>query len=191
MIHRHKKTVTCEEVKTGSLLISTPVNLKLRNSRVLTLITQVDEFGTTGIMLNQQLPGEKQVKRIYGSSDPVEVQLGGPDNLNSESYLITYPSFKNGWFDSLFWSHENLDIMTVLHYMSEYNLQINAFKGCVYWAPGELESEISNKLWWFTNEYQIHNLVNTGTHSWKQYAKSYGGFYSELIDDDNMMLSLN
>jgi len=184
MVNRYKKTATATEVKSGSLLISTPVNSKFNNSKLLILVTQHDESGTTGIIINKWLPGEKITKTVHGNSEPVVLQYGGPDNFNSDSYLILYPSFKNGWIDSVFWSYDTIDIVTILHFMSEYNIQISAYKGCISWKPGELDAELSKKLWWFTNDYQIHTVLQPGSISWKQYAKKYGGHFANLIEDD-------
>ncbi len=190
MVHRYKKSVKYTAVKSGSLLISSPVNSKFSNSKLLILITQHNESGTTGIILNQHLPGEKIAKKIYGNSDPVLLQYGGPDNAETDSFLILYPSFKNGWIDSVFWSYDALDIVTILHFISEYNIQISAYKGCINWKPGELEQAVTNREWWFTNDYQIHNVMQPGPVSWKYYAKQHGGFYSGLIDSD-LTLSTN
>ncbi len=148
------------------------------------LVTQHNETGTTGIILNQNLPGEKIKKNIYGSSDPVVLQYGGPDNEDIESYLILYPSFKNGWIDSLFWSYDTMDIVTILHFISEYNIQISAYKGCIKWKPGKLEKDLEQSQWWLTNDYQIHNVMMPGNTSWKYYAKQHGGFYGPLVEAD-------
>lgn len=190
MVHRYKKSISCSLVKSGSLLVSTPVNGKFGASKLLILITQHDESGTTGIIVNQSLPGETVTKKIYGNNNPVQLQYGGPDHFNSDSYLILYPSFKNGWIDSIFWSYDTLDIVTILHFISEYNIQISAYKGCISWNPGELENELTDRKWWFTNDYQIHSVMQTGKDGWKSYAKQYGGFYSGLIEED-LPINLN
>ena len=184
MIHRYKKSIRSTSVKAGSLLISTPVNTKLNKSKLLILVTEHNENGTTGIILNQWMPGKNNTKNVYGSNQPVEVQYGGPDKSNLESYLIIYPSIKNGWQDSAFWSYDNLDILTILHFMADYKVQIGAFKGCIQWKSDELEQEITSRYWWYTNNYQIGNVLHRGHFSWKAYAKQYGGFYASLIEED-------
>jgi|SRR5688572_15653320 len=184
MIHRYKKSIRNSSVRAGSLLISTPVNTKLNKSKLLILITEHNENGTIGIILNKWMPGTSNTKTVYGSNHPVEVQYGGPDNFNLESYLIIYPSIKNGWQDSAFWSYDNLDILTILHFMADYNVQIGAFKGCIQWKPEELDKELSRKFWWQTNNYQIGSVLQRGHFSWKAYAKQYGGFYANLVDED-------
>jgi len=185
MVHSHKKrSIKYVDIRPGSLLISSPVNSKYDNSKSLILITQHNEDGTTGIMLNKQLATHKILKRVYGSNEPVEVQYGGPDNLDLESYLIIYPSIKNGWQDSAFWSYDNLDIYTILHFLSEYNIRIGAFKGCIQWGHGELETELEDVQWWFTNDYQINSILNTGNYTWESLAKKYGGHYANLVAED-------
>ena len=184
MLHQPKKSIVHPDIHSGSLLISTPVNIKFKNSKLLVLITEHNEEGTTGIILNKQLASNRITKRVYGSSEPVEVQYGGPDNFDMESFLIVYPSFKNGWLDSAFWSYDNLDIIIILHFLAEYNMRIGAFQGCIKWKPGELERDLEEGLFWFTNDYQITTVLQPGSFAWKSYAKRFGGFYADLVDED-------
>src|SRR4030095_13709537 len=98
MIHHSKNIISaCSELQTGSLLISTPINSCNVNTKLLTLVTHHSEAGTTGIILNKALPGRQFIKNICDKAEPVAVQYGGPDHLLSESYLVIYPSIKNGW----------------------------------------------------------------------------------------------
>ncbi len=185
MINRsQKQAVSCSELQTGSLLISTPVNSKFNNSKLLILVTHHSEVGTTGIILNKPLTGKKIVKHVNGSSEPFELQYGGPDYSSSESYLIIYPSIKNGWKDSIYWSSDFKDLLTIIHFMSEYNIQYGAYKGCIRWKPEELENDLLKKHWWLTNSFQVNSVFQTGNSNWNSYAKKHGGYFSKLVDSD-------
>ena len=185
MINRPKNIIsTCTELQTGSLLISTPVNSCNVNTKLLILVTHHSEAGTTGIILNKQLPGKQFLKNICENLDPVTVQYGGPDHLLSESYLVIYPSIKNGWKDSIYWSTDFKDLVTIVHFMSGYNIQYGAYRGCIKWEPDELEQELNNKHWWLTNAYQVNNVLQPGNDTWHSYAKKHGGYFASLIDED-------
>src|SRR6187455_1675733 len=111
MINRPKQTIrSCSELQTGSLLISTPVNSCNVNAKLLILVAHHSEAGTTGIILNKALPGNKYSRNISDKIEPVSVQYGGPEYLQCESYLVIYPSIKNGWKDSIYWSSDIKDL---------------------------------------------------------------------------------
>lgn len=181
MIHRQKQTDTCSALQTGSLLISTPVNLIYGVSRLLILVTHHSEAGTTGIILNRDLPGHKIYKYI-DDGEPVELKYGGPDYLQNESYIVIYPSIKNGWKDSVYWSADIKDLMTILHFMADYNIRYSAYYGCLKWKPEELEYALSKGMWWLTNNYQVHTLFESGDTNWNNFAKQFGGYFAGLAE---------
>ncbi len=183
MLNRQKQTDTCTSLQTGSLLISTPVNLKYNTSRLLILVTHHSEAGTTGIILNRDLPGNKILKYI-NDGDPVELKYGGPHYLQSESYIVIYPSIKNGWKDSVYWSADVKDLNTILHFMSDYNIRYGAYYGCFKWMPEELENDLATGMWWLTNNYPVNTIFESGNSIWNNFAKQYGGYYSGLAGND-------
>ena len=183
MIHRHKQTESCTSLQTGSLLISTPVNLKSNRSKLVLLITHHSEAGTTGIVLNRDLPGNKILKYI-NDGDPVELKYGGPHYTQCESYIVIYPSIKNGWKDSVYWSTDVKDLLTIINFMSDYNIRYNAYYGCLRWGPEELEQDLINGQWWLTNDFPVHSIFDGTNSAWNTFAKQYGGFYSGLVESE-------
>lgn len=182
--HRHnKQSEICPLLQTGSLLIATPFNIKKTNSKVTLLITHHSEAGSTGIILNRDLPGETVLK-YFDDKNPVELKYGGPNHAQCESYIVIYPSIKNGWKDSVYWSTDVKDLKTILHFMSDYNIRYGAYYGCLRWGPDELENEIAKGMWWLTNEYPVHSLFDTGKTAWHNLVKRFGGFYSGIVDGE-------
>ena len=68
--------------------------------------------------------------------------------------------------------------------MSDYNVQVNVYKGCIRWEPEELMDQLENKLWWLTNDYHTHSIIHPGSSTWQSYAKQHGGYYANLVEHE-------
>ena len=170
-------------IKKGTLLCATPVNSRKGLLKSILLITKHSAFGSSGIILNNPLGMKLGVSGMEATTQEFHLNYGGPDN-DYISYIVSFPSFDNGWRDSTYWSRDCDDINILLEILNSRNISISVFKGSVNWLPGELENEIAGNEWWSTNDYNLNELNNNKSSSWKSVAKKLGSYFAPLIEAD-------
>lgn len=140
------------DIQCGEVLIAKPFMPASPFSRKVILITQHDEQGTTGLILND--PGNITVREAFDML-PVDQPLytGG----SVETHLVTFLHNFNGFREALslnnglFWggSHDYLE--KLLKTRPTAGCQLKFFAGVSIWQSGELEAEILADYWWTTD----------------------------------------
>jgi len=132
------------EINVGDVLISNPINVYGMFYKSVVLITEHDEFGTTGFILNK-ITNINPVT-IYDDLNcrNFKIFYGGPVNLN-KSYILYFN-------DELI--QESNKITQNLYYSSNLNIindlcdkKFKSIIGNAVWGPDQLLQEIYHDSW--------------------------------------------
>ena len=177
----HIKNHIATDIKQGTLLCSTPINPNADNYKSLVLITRHSVLGSTGIVLNHPLGIKIHVNNLISGTEILELHHGGQID-EGLSFLVSMPSFRNGWKDSIYWSSNFNDLNVLLSYLQTKNISMSAYCGCMRWLPGELNMQVANKFWWATDDYSVNEIENGNANSWSTIAKKTAGHFAPLVD---------
>ncbi len=182
MLHSHYQLNQQPEISQGTLLVSTPVNCMADRSRLLVLVIRHDVLsGTTGLILNKVIDTELIFGDTGLQNKSFDFYYGGPVETNSVSFMVGFPSMRNGLQDSIYWINDFNDLVTLLNMVNTKDISIQAYRGCMKWDPGQLKDEIEKKQWWTTNHFSLDELMVNENKCWEYYARRDGGYFSPLV----------
>lgn len=174
-----------KEVKAGNVLISEPFLNDNNFSRTVVLITEHNEKGSFGLILNRPL--NKKLSDIISGFDNVQVPLftGGPVDLNTLHVIHSIGLEVPGTLqisENLFWGGD-FDHLRTLD--ENHNLDpqtVKFFIGYSGWMANQLEAEVKAKSWVVTNlkPEEIFNLPPEDM--WNSCLKSLGGKFKEWLN---------
>lgn len=171
------------EISQGTLLVSTPVNCMDERSKLLVLIIRHNEVtGTTGLILNKIIDSELIFSDSGINQKSFDFYYGGPAETHSVSFMVGFPTMRNGLQDSVYWINDFHDLIILLNMVNTSDISIQAYRGCMKWDAGELQDEITRTLWWTTNKFSLDDLMMKNNHPWEYYARKNGGYFSALVD---------
>src|SRR5688572_16053197 len=183
MLHSRYQINQQPEIGQGTLLVSTPVNCMADRSRLLVLVIRHSVLtGTTGLILNKVIDTELIFGDTGLQNKTFDFYYGGPVETNSVSFMVGFPSIRNGLQDSIYWINDFHDLVTLLNMVNTSEISIQAFRGCMKWDAGLLKKEINQKLWWTTNHFSLDEMMVKGNKRWEYYARRDGGYFSALVD---------
>jgi len=175
------------DIKQGTLICSTPINPDADNYKTLVLITRHSILGSTGIILNNPLGIKIHVNNLITGTEILELHHGGQVD-EGLSFLVTMPSLREDWKDSIYWSSNFNDLNVLLSYLQTKNISMSAYCGCMRWLPGELNQQVANKFWWATDDYGVNEITNGKNNTWSSIAKKTGGHYAPLVDIEEPLI---
>jgi putative transcriptional regulator len=134
----------------GRILISEPFLMDNYFKRSIVLLTEHNEEGTVGFVLNK--PINMKVNEIMTDFPPVNsiVSLGGPVQTNTLHYLHTLGDIIPGSMkviDNIYWGGEFDVIKRLLESKSLNNENIRFFLGYSGWQSNQLEEELNDNAW--------------------------------------------
>lgn len=134
----------------GRILISEPFLMDNYFKRSIVLITEHNEDGTVGFVLNK--PINMKVNEIMSDFPPINsvVSLGGPVQTNTLHYLHTLGDIIPGSIkvmDTIYWGGEYEVIKRLLESGSLTNENIRFFLGYSGWQSNQLEDELNDNAW--------------------------------------------
>ena len=179
------------KITNGSILIADPILDELYFRRGVVLITDHNQDGTVGFVLNKQidLRINEAIEDLVGIDFPV--YLGGPVNKDNLFYIHTEGKIiKNSQAinNKLFLGgdFETLKQLIIQRKINEN--QVRFFLGYSGWAPGQLDEEIKSESWFIGNvksKYVLHENKNL----WHDVLVEMGHQYaiiSNFPDDPSM-----
>jgi putative transcriptional regulator len=129
--------------------------------RSVIFIVEHNHEGSVGIIINKlSNMNVNMALNELSVADPL--LYGGPFNKRLIVFLHNQPQIP----DSVYMSNDiflggDYESLKDLLYMNKVDLhKIRFCAGCVEWAPGQLESEISQDKWW-TSEISAHEYFTT------------------------------
>lgn len=177
---KQKKDV---RVSQSTILCSTPINKHSVFKKAIVLITRYNSYGTTGIILNSPLDSIVHLNDVHNLRNEIPLNYGGPDD-NLLSFLVSIPSLPDGIRTSTYWSRNSKDLMLLMKLINAEEVLINSYKGSMQWFPGDLEEEITNGMWWATDDYCIDQIFENRNEIYMKIAKQVSGHYAPLLEAD-------
>jgi len=134
----------------GRILISEPFLMDNYFKRSIVLITEHNDEGTVGFVLNK--PINMKVNEIMTDFPTVNaiVSLGGPVQTNTLHYLHTLGDIIPGSIkviDNIYWGGEFTVIKRLLESKTLNNENIRFFLGYSGWQANQLDDELNDNSW--------------------------------------------
>lgn len=173
------------DVKSGDVLISEPFLNDDNFSRSVVLITEHNNKGSFGLVLNK--PIKMNLSELLTGFEGVFIQLfnGGPVEHNTLHFIhslgMQVPGTKP-LSEKLFWGGD-FDYLRLLVQKKQLDpLQIKFFIGYSGWIENQLEEEVSLNSWVVTSlkAEDIFNLPPEGM--WNYCLESLGGKFKEWLN---------
>lgn len=163
----------------GKLLVSEPFSQDAYFKRSVVLVTEHNEEGTIGFILNK--PVMITLKEVRNDLPEFEahVSLGGPVSPNTIHYIHKLgdmiPNSVN-IFGNVYWGGD-FEVMKQLLASGQVSKDdIRFFLGYSGWSPNQLDGELQRNSWIVTDAIEEKIMENT-EYFWKDVLKYIGGKY--------------
>lgn len=134
----------------GRFLVSEPFLPDPNFSRTVILLTEHNDEGSFGLVLNKALDIKPEDVIEEFISTPFHLFSGGPVSLNEMYYVHNLGSTIEGSLEvlpGLFWGGNFMQISELVKGNELNEDQIKFFVGYSGWSPGQLKDEIKQKSW--------------------------------------------
>ena len=165
-----------EQVGKGKILISEPFALDTYFHRSVVLLTEHNEKGSFGFILNKpvNIPVNEILKDFPEAN--FNVAIGGPVNKNSVHYIHTLgdkiPNSIN-ICENVFWGGDFDILKQLVKQGAIKEHQLRFFIGYSGWEAKQLDDEIS-KNYWIVSEINSEKIMNVKKDYWKNILDSLG-----------------
>jgi putative transcriptional regulator len=161
----------------GKILISTPDSSGDIFSRSVVLITEHNENGAFGLILNKKnLNMSSRLLDIFGF--PVELYEGGPMENDKVFFILKGQKITPNYseINDDFYLTEDIDAVVTSIVESRINIDdIKVFSGYSDWGAMQLESELQNKMWTIVDVYNLDYTMPNDQNLWKKIMQNLGG----------------
>ena len=163
----------------GCLLISEPFLPDPNFYRTVVLITEHNEEGSVGLVLNQ--PGDLNIQDLFEDlSVEAPVFVGGPVSRNSMLFLHEHEGLEGAEpvLPGLFWGGD----FEMLKFLINENLlhgRVKYFVGYSGWGPGQLQSELEQKSW-IVAPARLEDVFAESNELWKSVLTRLGPAFRHL-----------
>ncbi|WP_417610325.1 YqgE/AlgH family protein [Owenweeksia hongkongensis] len=164
----------------GSLLVAEPFLGDTNFDRTVVLLTEHNEEGSVGFVINKPLELTLDEVVIGFPSFESRIYHGGPVQQDSLFFLHNKGSLIPGGElikDDLYWGGdlEPLKEMIKLGLIDQENIRF--FLGYSGWGGGQLDLEITEKSWLVLEHETIDMFKDTPSEMWKNIMMGVGGSY--------------
>lgn len=170
----------------GRVLIAEPFSTDPNFDRSVILITEHNEKGSIGYVLNQRT--EYTVNTLVEGLDKVNhnAYQGGPVELDSLHYLHTYPQIVGSIKiqDGVYWGGNFRAVCNGLMYGSMQQENFRFFVGYSGWAAGQLQAELDENAW-MVGDLETKYIFGQNIEDkelWKHAIREQGGTNSLLAN---------
>lgn len=169
-----------QEPQKGKVLLSEPFLLDNYFKRSIVLITEHNENGTIGFVLNK--PVDVNINEVVENFPEIDtdVALGGPVSTNTLHYLHTLGDIIPNSVQvlgNIYWGGE-FDVVERL--ISSDNIdkgQIRFFLGYSGWSPNQLEDELAENAWVVGDIAPEEIMMPMNKHFWTKTLQRMGKKY--------------
>jgi len=160
----------------GKVLISDPSLNDFYFSRSVILLTEHNENGSVGFVLNK--PVQASLSELLDGFPPFpsHVSVGGPVSPNSVHYIHTLGELVPGskhLFEDLFWGGDFDELKRLIREGTVQSHQIKFFFGYSGWTGDQLISELSTDSWVVTT-LDAAAIMQPGHDLWKMTVEGLG-----------------
>ena len=169
----------------GCILISDPFSQDLYFKRSVVLLTEFNENGAIGFILNK--PTQEQLKDILEGFDDIkiEVSLGGPVSTDMIHFIHTLGEdvpLSVNVFNDLYWGGD----FNIIKEKAAKGLlnddNIRFVVGYSGWQPLQLEKEIKDNFW-LVSDFKVSEIMTLGDQDlWKYSLNKLGDSYKHWLN---------
>jgi putative transcriptional regulator len=166
----------------GRILISVPYYNDPFFNRTVVLLIEKDEECCVGLILNQELNCTVR-QAVSGVKVDLPVFAGGPVMYHSAFALHNFESCKQSEeiLPRVYTGYDEI-LLAIFEHTKIPKMDFKFFIGYSGWEPGQLESEISKKMW-VVAEGSEEIILKTPTHQvWEKAVKSLGKEYAHWLE---------
>ncbi|MDX1904516.1 MAG: YqgE/AlgH family protein [Thermonemataceae bacterium] len=137
------------EICKGDILIASPFLEDTNFEKSVILITECNETGHIGFILNKPLDVSLQDVLNTFVEEEFSLFYGGPVSDNALFYVHRFDKIKDAMpiLPHLYWGGDFEQIKDLIARKGVQNNDIRFFAGYSGWSPGQLEEEIKEKAW--------------------------------------------
>ena len=160
----------------GRVLVSDPSLSDFYFSRSVVLLTELNEKGAVGFVLNKPVQASLSELLDGFPSFQANISVGGPVNPNSVHYLHTLGDLVPGathLFDNLFWGGDFDTLKSLIRNGMVTSKQVKFFFGYSGWAADQLKGEMASDSWVVTT-LDVATIMASGHDLWKSTVENLG-----------------
>ncbi|HUW07558.1 MAG TPA: YqgE/AlgH family protein [Williamwhitmania sp.] len=160
----------------GRVLVSDPALSDFYFSRAVVLLTEHNEKGTIGFVLNKPIQASLDELLKDFPEFKAHVSVGGPVNPNSVHFIHTLGMQIPGAvhiFANLFWGGEFEELKGLIRQGLVTSHQVKFFFGYSGWAPKQLITEMKLDSW-VVSILDSDMIMEQGRDMWKQAVENLG-----------------
>lgn len=153
--------------------------------RTVVLLTEHQQEGTVGFVINRQYENtlDELIPEIDGHKIPV--YYGGPVQMNTIHFLHRYPDKIPGGVEIMNGIYWGGDFEAVVEHINNGTIDadsIRFFIGYSGWGAGQLETEMTEKTWLTVEATRSLIFHPQAEEIWKDSLKHLGGEYEMMIN---------
>jgi putative transcriptional regulator len=169
----------------GSLLISEPFLLDSYFKRAVVLLSEHDDQGTLGFILNK--PTDVKLNDAVEDFPEFDVPLyfGGPVETDTLFYIHTIGERLKGAkpiVQGIWWGGDYDQLKFLIDTKQIRPDQIRFYAGYSGWDPKQLEGELKEKAWLVSNANKKFTFFEDPKVLWSQVLRSMGNEYAILAN---------
>lgn len=169
----------------GSLLISEPYLEDVHFRRTVVLLSEHNEMGTVGFILNRLLnvTTTDVVPDLLDISFPVF--YGGPVEPNTLHFIHKAGMVIPGSFEiskDIYWGGDIEMVNDLLNTGVVTQDEFRFFVGYSGWSPGQLDDEIREKAWWITRSTESIVFDDDLDNMWKKVVQQMGDDFAYMAN---------
>jgi putative transcriptional regulator len=169
----------------GSLLVSEPFLLDSYFKRAVVLLSEHDDQGTLGFILNK--PTDVKLNEAVDDFPEFDVPLyfGGPVETDTLFYIHTVGELITGAkpiTDGIWWGGDYDKLKFLIDTRQIRPDQIRFYAGYSGWEPKQLDSELKEKAWMVSKANEKFTFFDNPKSLWSQVLRSMGNEYAILAN---------
>ena len=160
----------------GRVLLSDPTLSDFYFSRAVVLLTEHNEKGSIGFVLNKPIHASLNELLTDFPDFQAHISVGGPVNPNTVHFIHTLGMQITGAvhiFANLFWGGEFDDLKSLIRQGLVLPSQVKFFFGYSGWAPDQLKTEMELDFW-VVSILDADAIMHTGRDMWKRAVENLG-----------------
>lgn len=169
----------------GSILVSEPFLLDSYFKRAVVLLSEHDEQGTLGFILNK--PTDVSLNEAVDDFPEFNVPLyfGGPVETDTLFYIHTVGELLPGAkpiTEGIWWGGDYDKLKFLIDTRQIRPDQIRFYAGYSGWEPKQLDSELKEKAWLVSGANKKFTFFDNPKSLWSQVLRSMGNEYAILAN---------
>ncbi len=169
------------EAQKGRILLSEPYLADPNFERTTILLTEHNEEGTVGFILNK--PSESRVSEVMDDLAGIDARIfiGGPVQQDTLHYIHRIPGLEQAIEigEGIYWGGDFDQLIEMVNTNQVNVTDIKFFLGYSGWANGQLEEELKIESWIVSDRTTEELIFETDPDAmWKKGLQALGGRFS-------------